>query len=150
MLSTLLKMGVTLPFSIHQGFHHTTTTFQISRVAWWLCHHSGMHIIVTHRLRGVQAPQEVMNLICAYRIPFLGRNVAPPVPIFWIIHSKALCRAAASEDWGKKIVEYPSILVPAFCGSSCGFSVLHLLCINSFKHSLMRHRIIPRLRDESS
>ena len=50
----------------------------------------------------VQVLQVATNLIFSYS----GRDFAPPFPVLQSIHSRGMGREVASEDWGKKIVEY--------------------------------------------
>jgi len=65
---------------------------------------SGMHLIGTNRLMDVQLPQVVMNVIVTYS----RRDIAPSVPTFQTICSRAVRRAVSSEDEAKKFVEYLS------------------------------------------
>ena len=55
----------------------------------------------------VQVPQVVSNLTFSYS----GRDFAPPVPVLWSIHSRGVGRETASEDRGREVVEYLSLLL---------------------------------------
>lgn len=57
-----------------------------------------MHLIETHRLVDIQVPRTDMSLTLAYS----RRGITPSHSTFWIIHSRALCRAVVSKDWDKK------------------------------------------------
>jgi len=48
----------------------------------------------------------VTNLIFSYS----GKDFAPLVPILWSIHSRGVGREAVSEDQGKNVVQYLSLL----------------------------------------
>ena len=67
-----------------------------------------------------QVPQVVTNLIFSYS----GRDFASPVPVMQSIHSRGVGREAASEDWGKKVIEYLSLaLVHCYQSASLAHQV---------------------------
>ena len=41
----------------------------------------------------------------------IGRDIALSIPTFQTIHSSAVWKAVASDDWGKKVIEYLKVVV---------------------------------------
>jgi len=66
-----------------------------------------MHLIRSYRLMYVQVPQVVLNLVFLYS----GRGFSPLVPILQSVNLGGARREVASEDGGKKVVEYLSLLL---------------------------------------
>jgi len=66
-----------------------------------------MHLIRSHRRMYVQVPQVVTNLILSYS----ERDFAPLVPVYLYIHLRGVGRDVSSEDRGKNVVEYLSLLL---------------------------------------
>lgn len=103
------KMGTMFPFFL--WLHLTATLFKyhekwlvIKSANSW---DSGIHLITFDRLRYVQVLQVVPNLI----FPYSRRDFVPPGIVLWTIHLRGVRREVASEDWGKKVVEYLSLLL---------------------------------------